>query len=724
MKFGNTISLKDNFTSTMRDIIKKQKDFKDEAKKVNSMMDNMEVTRRMNVNNNRAVKSMREVDRHADKVKDGIEQVDRSRANPRVSVRDRATGKLQSIKEKMKDLMLNPIAITATVAGVGAGAGYLLKQGSNLEQQEVSMRHFISVNNEGLAGDELDKVRDNFITALRENANATPFKTAEVVSAGARAINVAQGDTNQAMELVKLAENMAALNPEKSLQDAIEALADLKVGEGERMKEFGFKITGGDMAQMVGAENFASMSEDQMLKAYNKVVDQKLNPYFAGGAEKLAGTGAGLFSTVLGKLGSEAQDAGRAMLDAIKQPLRDMIKLIDDNQQMFDSLQATAVNMFTAGVQGAYDLIDVLTRTKEYMQNQFGDEIKAVALGVSGMFDGIKAGADPAIEVIKKTAETVKTFLRPALDGFGNSLLLLNTFSEITFPFLAEAVSSAYDVAKPLIDTLGDSFMFWSDKIALINDKLKEWEWIHPFLQGMTGTLITYIGLLKAYEAIKTAVVAVQTAWNVALAANPIGLVILGISALIGAGMMLYKHWDKVKYYAETTFVAIYNTVGNIATKVSNVFSEMVLSIKKALANMVDKIPDIALPKNLENWRDQILSAKEEVAKKQVFKPIEVKSTIPKADDKMTFDPLNAKKMVDNKEFTPQGINTNIPTNEQGLIKNNNKSPLNFRDLKLADHITVREDADIDKITDQLAQKITEAQENGAGVGKSWSYGY
>jgi hypothetical protein len=239
----------------------------------------------------------------------------------------------------------------------------------------------------------------------------------------------------------------------------------------------------------------------------------------------------------------------------------------------------------------------------------------------------------------------------------------------------------------------------------------------------MTGTLITYIGLLKAYEAVKTAVVAVQTAWNVALAANPIGLVILGISALIGAGMMLYKHWDKVKYYAETTFVAIYNTVGKIATKVSNVFSEMVLSIKRALANMVDKIPDIALPKNLQDWKDQILSAREEVAKKEVFKPIKVKTTLPNAEDKMNMDPLNAQKIVDNRDFKPKGINTSLPVRE-GQGGSGRVSALNFKDLKIADQITVREESDIDKITSQLAEKITEAQENGGGISQNWSYAY
>jgi TP901 family phage tail tape measure protein len=40
---------------------------------------------------------------------------------------------------------------------------------------------------------------------------------------------------------------------------------------------------------------------------------------------------------------------------------------------------------------------------------------------------------------------------------------------------------------------------------------------------------------------------AAQWAWNVALNANPIGLVITGIAALVAGGIYLYKNWDTVK---------------------------------------------------------------------------------------------------------------------------------------------------------------------------------
>jgi len=46
------------------------------------------------------------------------------------------------------------------------------------------MKHFIGVNNPGKSDADMSRMRDSYIKELRENANATPFTTSEVVGAG------------------------------------------------------------------------------------------------------------------------------------------------------------------------------------------------------------------------------------------------------------------------------------------------------------------------------------------------------------------------------------------------------------------------------------------------------------------------------------------------------------------------------------------------------------
>ncbi|MCB6585331.1 hypothetical protein, partial [Streptococcus gordonii] len=61
------------------------------------------------------------------------------------------------------------------------------------------------------------------------------------------------------MSLVKLAEDMAAASGgTASVQDAIEALGDAKMGEMERLKSFGFKVSADEFEQ----KGFKGVSKD------------------------------------------------------------------------------------------------------------------------------------------------------------------------------------------------------------------------------------------------------------------------------------------------------------------------------------------------------------------------------------------------------------------------------------------------------------------------------
>lgn len=94
-----------------------------------------------------------------------------------------------------------------------------------------------------------------------------------------------------------------------------------------------------------------------------------------------------------------------------------------------------------------------------------------------------------------------------------------------------------------------------------------------PVLEKLTPVLVSLAGfiqdnadILVPMAGIIMAVVAAQWAWNIAMAANPIGLIVIGIAALVAAIVVLIRNWDKVAAVA----VAAWNWILDAARSVFN----------------------------------------------------------------------------------------------------------------------------------------------------------
>lgn len=61
-----------------------------------------------------------------------------------------------------------------------------------------------------------------------------------------------------------------------------------------------------------------------------------------------------------------------------------------------------------------------------------------------------------------------------------------------------------------------------------------------------TGALIAHKAAMVASAVAIKVVAAAQWIWNAAMAANPIGLIVIAVAALIAIGIALWKNWDKV----------------------------------------------------------------------------------------------------------------------------------------------------------------------------------
>ncbi|MDY5253977.1 phage tail tape measure protein [Veillonella caviae] len=146
-----------------------------------------------------------------------------------------------------------------------------------------------------------------------------------------------------------------------------------------------------------------------------------------------------------------------------------------------------------------------------------------------------------------------------AIGGIAAGLVTLNMAVGV-----AQILINAYNIATGIytlvsagakIATDASTFSLIKQKAALVATKIAQ------------AAYFTILMTLRGVMAIATAA---QWAFNAALSANPIGLVILAIAALIAIGVALYTYWDEVKAFFislwESPLAAIFAFIGGPIT--------------------------------------------------------------------------------------------------------------------------------------------------------------
>ncbi|WP_438445910.1 hypothetical protein [Gorillibacterium sp. sgz5001074] len=455
MKLSAVISLKDNYSTIMKQAAKHTSSFSqdvDKAKRqLKALEDNMKKEKQLRFDTRKAAGELTKFERLKEHMKDkavkitartehffeqhaklaaSINKLTRAPAVITIKARDLVTGAVPGIMRAATGTM----AVGATAAaGVGLAS---LKGASSLERNQISMEHFIGINNKVLSAAKVKELSDQYLKDLRKNADLTPFETGDVIASGTRAIGIAAGSTKQAMSLLRLAEDMAALSPGKTLGDAMEALADLKTGETERMKEFGFKISqdqikaaGGKMENIRNAEGIA------------------LGQMFQGGAEKLGQSSDGLWSTITGTIKSGITDMGKDTLEFLKPQLKLWADFLSGGgaRKMFEAGSRMMVGVTKA-------VIDKAKEVQRWINEKFLDNVEfnnlptfnakfhAVWSEINKSFDawwdtkGAGMFSGFVSKSIKVLADSASRFADPAMKiglSIGEGLLKgLNQFAE------------------------------------------------------------------------------------------------------------------------------------------------------------------------------------------------------------------------------------------------------------------------------------------------------
>lgn len=573
VEFGAKLTLKDSMSAVIQKNIQKQKEFRKEVeatrealqraskgsyevkmktsaaqKEVNKIADKMKSLTKTVISP--VIKAKDNATATVNKLKSRLTALAKMAVSPVIKAKDTASKIVGSVSSKLKTLgskIVSPIVrakdaatsviskisgalsvlakgITVVIGVAGAGAALAFKGGSMLEQQQISIEHFVGVNNQNASADQVKQMSEAYINALRTNANATPFTADEVIAAGSRAISVASGNTDQAMNILKVAEDMAALNPEKSLSDAMEALADLKTGETERMKEFGFKISQEDIKNAGGVEN---------------IIEDQIKPYFEGGAAKLATSASGLVSTIQGKLSSFVSDTGLKLIEKVKPLLEQTVQVVDAVLPKLEAFGTKLADGFGVAVDFISGLIEKTGLVSSSL-NKVSSAVKGAGSGISNVsktvtkYVGYTVKSGDTLSAIAKQYKTTYQELA-AYNNISNPNLIL-TGQEIMVPTqVTESTPVSSGSSTPEVDSGSVS-----TSVSLLSSLISAFVKVGETVKSVVGTVASHLGFFGDLVGVATRGISTSISF-------------LG-TAFEAAGTVISSVLDAVFIVAENTF--------------------------------------------------------------------------------------------------------------------------------------------------------------------------
>ena len=158
--------------------------------------------------------------------------------------------------------------------------------------------------------------------------------------------------------------------------------------------------------------------------------------------------------------------------------------------------------------------------------------------------------------------------------------------------------------AGDMLHTAGDAMKWCKEHSALLIGGLKllAAAWgiskimaFNSTAAGFIKTIAAMLGPTVAQTAATGAATTAQGALNTVMAANPIGAVILAVEALVAAGILLWKNWNKVKAKAGELWTKVKTVFGGVRDAITGAFDAAKEKVKGFFSWLDDKVSSIPL---------------------------------------------------------------------------------------------------------------------------------
>ena len=147
---------------------------------------------------------------------------------------------------------------------------------------------------------------------------------------------------------------------------------------------------------------------------------------------------------------------------------------------------------------------------------------------------------------------------------------------------------------------------FITDLVEKIKDIYNWYMELSPAWQDVIKYALIFLAVLGPLISVIGTLTKVVGIFNIVLAMNPIGLVIIAIVALIAIGVLLWKNWDKIVAKVKEMWGRVKEAFENLKTAVSERIQTMIQTVKDKFNEMKDFIK--GFPAQALQWGKDIIN--------------------------------------------------------------------------------------------------------------------
>lgn len=259
----------------------------------------------------------------------------------------------------------------------------------------------------------------------------------------------------------------------------------------------------------------------------------------------------------LNELGLSAEDVAQGMQDNAKETILkvlnairglDKVKQASVLSDLFGKESLGAIAPLLSNLDGVQDNLNKVADSSKY------------AGSMEGEFSARSETTANSLQLAKNNMEAFKI-------AIGNGLIPAMTpmISLLTQGVKwVSGIAQEFPGAASVLGTAAVSIAIFCGAVGALST-----------LAGTVQTVATFVQWAKEAGLATRIWTGIQWAWNAAMTANPVGVVIMGIAALIAIGYVLCQNWDTISSFAATMWEggrqAIADFCGTISNKVAEV---------------------------------------------------------------------------------------------------------------------------------------------------------